>query len=843
MGQVYLAEDTTLDRKVALKFLPEHLHSDDLAHKRFIREAKSAAAIEHPFICNIKEVAQTDAGQSFIVMEYVEGQTLRDRLEQGRLPVEEALRLGSEVAQALERAHSAGIVHRDLKPSNVMITPDGHAKVMDFGLAKRVPTVDGHEEEITSALTRTGSTLGTLSYMSPEQLRAETVDTRSDIFSFGILLYEMLTGVHPFRRKSVTETTSAILRDAPPPLSERLESVPDLLQQTLDRMITKEPSDRWESVHEIGSNMNTLLREEVTGPVSVPLAQIKTGYWLVGLAALCAIITAGLWIGLDLFRTPTEPLAPPRRITNFQGQEGCPRFSPDGQHMVFHRSRLGTFKVENYDIYIKELDGGITNPLTEGPADDMYPTWCSSNRIIFVRKLGGKRSLFQTSLTSKPGDERPLLQLKDAETNQPATSCSPDGRYLAYVDRESPEGPESIYLLSTETKETTGLTPPPAGLRDWHPMFSPDGKKLAFARARIPESSAEERLDLTRDYGWNVWLVPVEGGEEEKLLAKDERIAYGFAWVSSGDEIVYSNRTGRLMRASISSGESYPLLTEEGLLWPSISPQGDRLAFSKWDWVHSVWRLSLSREPGVPSQRRLIESPAMRAEISPNGQWITFSSGLYGQGNEIWICDSDGSNPKWLARGDDPHWSPDGEQIAFSQRQRGRGTSIGTIRPNRPGSLSRVEGEFPSWSEDGDWIYFNRDKSLWKISAHDGEQPIQLNVKVDQWCVEKEGFIYYRRGPDLWRIPQKGGPEELLLKDVGQTSWGVGKNGIYYVNLKTAPPEFRLFDPKTRTHKLIETAVGEVGKWERLSVSSDEQWLVYPIQRFSKYIYMVENFR
>ncbi|MGW8179753.1 MAG: serine/threonine-protein kinase, partial [bacterium] len=169
MGEVYLAEDTSLERKVALKFLPVGLQADPVAHKRFLREAKSAAAIDHPYICHINEVGQTDDGHDFIVMEYVEGQTLRDRLEQGGLFVEEALRLGSEVAQALERAHNAGIVHRDLKPSNVMITPDGHAKVMDFGLAKRVSTADGHEEEVTSALTRTGSTLGTLSYMSPEQ--------------------------------------------------------------------------------------------------------------------------------------------------------------------------------------------------------------------------------------------------------------------------------------------------------------------------------------------------------------------------------------------------------------------------------------------------------------------------------------------------------------------------------------------------------------------------------------------------------------------------------------------------------------------------------------------------
>ena len=175
-GPGLLAEDTSLECKVALKFLPGYLQADPVAHKRFVREAKSAAAVAHPFICNIHEVAQTDDGQDFIVMEYVEGQTLKDRLEKGRIPIKEALQIGSEVAEALEEAHNKGVIHRDLKPSNIMVTPSGHAKVMDFGLAKRI-TRD--KEDLTSVLTREGTTLGTLAYMSPEQLRGSTVDTRS----------------------------------------------------------------------------------------------------------------------------------------------------------------------------------------------------------------------------------------------------------------------------------------------------------------------------------------------------------------------------------------------------------------------------------------------------------------------------------------------------------------------------------------------------------------------------------------------------------------------------------------------------------------------------------------
>jgi len=200
MGEVYLAQDTTLDRKVALKFLPEELEQDPTTRKRFLREAKSAAALDHPYVCQIHEVGEVE-GKSFISMEYVQGTTLKEKLTEGPLPINEALEKAAEIAEALEEAHKQGIVHRDLKPANIMLTLQGHVKVMDFGLAKQVTPVEGQEQEITTALTQQGSTLGTVPYMSPEQVRGQEVDTRSDIFSFGVVLYEMLTGVNPPRQR------------------------------------------------------------------------------------------------------------------------------------------------------------------------------------------------------------------------------------------------------------------------------------------------------------------------------------------------------------------------------------------------------------------------------------------------------------------------------------------------------------------------------------------------------------------------------------------------------------------------------------------------------------------
>ena len=224
MGEVFLAQDTTLDRKVALKFLPEELEQDSTARNRFLREAKSAAALDHPYICHIHEVGEVE-GKSFISMEYIQGETLSRKLTEGPLPLKNVLQMAIEIAEALNAAHKKDIVHRDLKPSNIMLTSDGHVKVTDFGLAKPVPPSD-EQEEMTTALTSEGSTLGTIPYMSPEQLKGQPVDTRSDIFSFGVVLYEMLAGVHPFKKGGQIETAKAVLSDTAPLLTRYREDIP-----------------------------------------------------------------------------------------------------------------------------------------------------------------------------------------------------------------------------------------------------------------------------------------------------------------------------------------------------------------------------------------------------------------------------------------------------------------------------------------------------------------------------------------------------------------------------------------------------------------------------------------
>jgi serine/threonine protein kinase/tetratricopeptide (TPR) repeat protein len=331
MGEVFLAEDTSLDRKVALKFLPKEMQQDDVARKRFRREARSAAALDHPYICNIHEVGEFE-GKSFIAMEYLEGVDLRKKLNLGPLPLRRSLEVAVEIAEALEAAHDKGIVHRDLKPANIMLTRGGHVKVMDFGLARKMlPSETGQDATVSTSITHPGVVPGTLAYMSPEQVRGLPADTRSDITAFGVMLYEMLTGVNPLKKSTPMDTANAILNEIPPPLARYMHQVPELVQHTVGKMLAKEPQERFQSVHEVRTDLMEILRGPAvvtTSEAQGPIARRLRPLWLMLalLVLIFAIAATSWWVQDRFFKSPAEALAFEERdwilIADFENQTG-----------------------------------------------------------------------------------------------------------------------------------------------------------------------------------------------------------------------------------------------------------------------------------------------------------------------------------------------------------------------------------------------------------------------------------------------------------------------------------------------------------------------------------------
>ena len=293
MGEVYLAEDPSLGRKVALKFLSPRQAADESARRRLLHEAYAAARLDHPFVCKVYEVG--DAGdRPFIAMEYVEGETLRDRLLGGPIPIRDAIRLASEIAEALDSAHKRGIVHRDLKPSNVMVAADGHVKVMDFGVAKHISG-----PSVSTMITLTGEIVGTMNYMSPEQINGAPVDARSDVFAFGLLLYEMVTGAHPFQRSSPITTANAILSDTEPPLEEKRPDAPPLLAHVVSRCLEKEVDRRYQSLRDVQIELSTLADGTGSSSARRPPPKPKRGWkWPIAAAAIVAVLggAAAFWV-------------------------------------------------------------------------------------------------------------------------------------------------------------------------------------------------------------------------------------------------------------------------------------------------------------------------------------------------------------------------------------------------------------------------------------------------------------------------------------------------------------------------------------------------------------------
>ena len=383
MGEVYRARDTRLDRTVAVKILPAHLSESPEAKQRFDREARAISSLSHPNICHLYDVGQHD-GISYLVMEYLEGETLGERLLKGRLPLEQVFRVGVEICHGLEQAHRSGVVHRDLKPGNIMLTKSG-AKLMDFGLAKAPAAPMGNLSgsnslaTMSQPLTTEGSIVGTIQYMAPEQLEGKEADKRSDIFALGSVLYEMVTGKRAFEGKTTASTIAAILAAEPKPLSAVQPLSPPALEHVIATCIAKDPDERWQSCADVSRQLEWVAK----APKPVELRPRGSRLiWSMTAAAL--LIAAAFWLGMRWSKVPArvsqfEVNPPPNTYFNFRGLSGPPVPSPDGSKIAFMAFRPG--KTGTAGLWLRSLESTEARFLP-GTEEAVYPFWSPDGRFL-----------------------------------------------------------------------------------------------------------------------------------------------------------------------------------------------------------------------------------------------------------------------------------------------------------------------------------------------------------------------------------------------------------------------------------------------------------------------------
>jgi eukaryotic-like serine/threonine-protein kinase len=702
MGEVYKARDTHLDRFVALKVLPAEKIANPERKQRFVLEAKSASALNHPNIVHIYDIDSAD-GVDYIAMEYVQGSTLDRLIQRKCLHVREVLGYASQIAEALAKAHAAGIVHRDLKPSNIMVTDEGIVKVLDFGLAKLSESASdrGADETLTCNaaphLTEKGIILGTIAYMSPEQAQGLEVDPRSDIFSFGVMLYEMLSGTQPFAGSSNIMTLASILQQEPRPLREIAADVPDEVEKVIFRCLRKDPRRRWQNMSDLKVVLQDLKDESASGSLLVspatagattaPAPARPFRWWLVvGASALSALLLAGTFLLWRYLRKPgSVPELEITRLTFDSGATTNGTISADGNYIAYASDRSGR---GDLDIYVQHVAGSQSRALTLNEAEDRSPSFSpDGSQLVFQsdRDAGG---IYVTETNAQPGAER---RIADGGTNP---RFSPDGAMVLFIDASDhmvlvPPGGGPLQSFQPDFRVSRSAVAGPVA------VWSPDGKHVLFDGGRPSDENRH----------W--WVAPMDGGAP--VAAGND-----CSWPESGsgyvpyawwdNRIIFSlgNSVNGINLCSFGISQSSLKLTCE--LWRLTSGPGvhtnaavsraGRVVFTHLRGVMSIWGYSLDPQSrtvtGEPTRLVTNEMGKMNPCLSADGSHLAYVAYVSTTNFEIRIRDL-GAGREWTVathgqgRPMLPRLNANGSVFSYRERIRGKWTGyLGTTRGAAP---------------------------------------------------------------------------------------------------------------------------------------------------------------